>query len=191
MLVEDRTLSIRTDAEAQVIAEAISAFQFKNRKRKEHGLDPLDAMTIPAITMTGTRPTFFLVSVTLELSNSVITGQHPVIQTRVLRCATALTHLRRVSTGMEDTEYRKLALKRFLAFKALAKSHWGGRLDDVLPCSISSEIVIKGVNVENCLGFVKCRRWRLAPTKLMLPKDFQQVSLTAFPIISIDIRSLI
>jgi hypothetical protein len=124
VLVEDKTLSSRTDAEAQVIAEAIAAFQFNNRKRKEHGLSPLDAMTIPAITMTGTRPTFFLVPVTLKLSNAVITGQHPVIQTRVLRCATALTPLRRASTGMEDTEYRKLALKRFLAFKTLAKSHW-------------------------------------------------------------------
>jgi len=28
------------------------------------------------------------------------------------------------STGMEDTEYRKLALRCFLTFKALAKSHW-------------------------------------------------------------------
>ena len=124
VLVEDKTLSNRTDAEAQVIAEAIAAFQFNNRKRKEHSLCPLDAMTIPAITMTGTRPTFFLVPVTLKLSNAVITDQHPVIQTRVLRCATALTHLRRASTGMEDTEYRKFALKCFLVFKTLAKSHW-------------------------------------------------------------------
>ena len=131
VLVKDKTLSNMTDAEAQVIAEAIAAFQFNNRKRKEHGLNPLDIMTIPAITMTDTRPTFFLVPVTLELSNAVITGQYPAVQTRVLRCATVLTHLRRASTGMEDTEYRKLALKRFLAFRALAKSHWMFTLEGV------------------------------------------------------------
>ena len=131
VLIEDKTLSNRTDAEAQVMAEAIAAFQFNNRKHKDHGLDPLDLMTIPAITMTGTHPTFFLVPVTLELSNAVITGQHPVIQTWVLHCATILTHLWCTSTGMEDTEYRKLALKCFLAFKTLAKSHWMDILEGV------------------------------------------------------------
>ncbi|KJA14569.1 hypothetical protein HYPSUDRAFT_173274 [Hypholoma sublateritium FD-334 SS-4] len=126
-----KALGNRTDAEAQVIAVAIAAFQFNNRKRKEHGLDPLDAMTIPAITMTGTRPSFFLVPVTLGLSNAVITGQYPAIQTEVLQCATALTHEQRANTGMEDIEYRKLALKHFLAFKTLAKSHWAHILEDV------------------------------------------------------------
>ena len=119
-----QTPSNRTNAEAQVIAESIAAFQFNNRKRSERGLDPLDAMTIPVITMTGTRPTSCLVPVTLESSDAVISGQHPVIQTRALRCVTVLTHLQRASIGMGNTEYRKLTLKRFLAFKTLAKSHW-------------------------------------------------------------------
>ena len=86
-------------------------------------------MTIPAITMTGTRPTFFLVPVTVGLSNAVITGQYPAIQTQVLRCSTALAPARRA--GMEDTEYRQLALKHFLAFKMLAKSHWDRILEGV------------------------------------------------------------
>ena len=124
VLIEDRTLSNRTDGEAQVIAEAIATFQFNNGNHKEHSLDPLNAMTIPAITMTGTRPTFFLVPVTSELSNTVITGQHPNTPTRVLQCATIFTHLWCASTGMEDMEYRKLALKHFLTFKMLAKNHW-------------------------------------------------------------------
>jgi len=121
VLVEDKTITNMTDAEAQVVAEAIAAFQFNNRKRKEHDLDALDVMTIPCITMSGTRPTFYLVPVSSDLSNAVITGQYPATKTQVLRC---VTHNRRVSTGMEDTEYRKLALKRFLAFKGLAKGHW-------------------------------------------------------------------
>ena len=126
-----QTPSNRTNAEAQVIAESIAAFQFNNRKRSERGLDPLDAMTIPVIPMTGTRPTSCLVPVTLELSDAVISGQHSVIQTRVLRCVTVLTHLQRASIGMGNTEYRKLALKRFLASKTLAKSHWMPILEGV------------------------------------------------------------
>ena len=124
VLVEDETLINRTNAEARVIAEAIAAFQFNNDKRGERGLNPLDSMTIPCITMSGTRPTFYLVPVTMELNNAVITGQYPATETNVLKCATVATHTRRASTGMEDTEYRKLALKRFLAFKELAKSYW-------------------------------------------------------------------
>ena len=128
VLVEDKILSNRTDPGPQVIADAIAAFQFNNRKREGRGLDPLNVMTIPCITMNGTRPTFYLVPVTTELSNAVITGQYPATQTHVLRCATAA---RRASIGMEDLEYRRLALKRFLAFKALAKSHWSDILEGI------------------------------------------------------------
>ncbi|KAK1217045.1 hypothetical protein PQX77_020319 [Marasmius sp. AFHP31] len=126
VLVDNETLTNRLDAEPQVVAEAIAAFQFNNTKRTEHGLDCLDAMTIPCITMTGTRPTFYLVPVTTELSDAVITSQYPAHQTHVLRCPTVPP---RASTGMEDTEYRKLALKRFLAFKTVAKSHWSHILE--------------------------------------------------------------
>jgi hypothetical protein len=51
LALEDKTLSNRNDAEAQVVAGAISAFQFNNRERRDQGLDLLDAMTIPCITM--------------------------------------------------------------------------------------------------------------------------------------------
>ena len=40
-------------------------------------------------------------------------------------------YLHHASTGMEDVEYRKLALKRFLAFKALAEIHWRRILEGV------------------------------------------------------------
>jgi len=121
VLVEDKPNTNMTHAEAQVVADAIAAFQFNNRKREDHGLDPLDVMTIPCITMSGTCPTFYLVPVSSDLSDAVITGQYPATETQVLRCVTVATHIWR---GMEDTEYRRLALKRFLAFKGLAKRHW-------------------------------------------------------------------
>ena len=129
LLVEYKTLlTNKVNAEAQVIAEAVAALQFNNKKRADHGLDSLDTMTIPCVVMTGTRPIFYLVPVTGELSNAVIAGQYPATQTRVLRCVTTAEHTATqiwcATTGMEDTEYRKLALKRFPSFKALAKSHW-------------------------------------------------------------------
>ena len=108
----------------------------------------LDAMTIPVITMAGTRPTSCLVPVTLELSDAVIGGQHLVIQTRVLRCVrfdplAARQHW--------DGEYgiQKACFETFPRFQdACEKSldpYFGRRLDDVLSCCIGLEIVIKRV----------------------------------------------
>ncbi|KAF8067582.1 hypothetical protein FPV67DRAFT_1141745 [Lyophyllum atratum] len=113
----------KTSPEAQVVAVAIAAFQSNNAKREACGLPPLNAMTISCITMTGTRPTFYLVPVTQDLSDAVILGQYPATQTQVLKCVT-IRDAQTIREGMENTEYRKLTLKRLLAFKALAKSHW-------------------------------------------------------------------
>ena len=125
VVVEDKTVFNRGDPQPQVVAEAIAAYQANNTKRVASGLPALDAMTIPCITMTGTRPTFYLVPVTRTLSEAVMTGQYPEThQTKVLQCATINMYTRRSSEGMENIEYRKLAFKRFLAFKELANSHW-------------------------------------------------------------------
>lgn len=124
VLVEDKTLINKTSAEAQMVAEAIAAFQYNNAKRESRNQRALEAMTIPCITMVGTTPTFYLVPVTKELSDAVMTGQYPLTQTQVLKCVTVAGHERRVSDGMADIEFRKIALKRFLAFKTLARNHW-------------------------------------------------------------------
>jgi hypothetical protein len=123
VLVDDKTLfnNLKTGAEAQVVAEAIAAFQFNNAKRSARGQPVLEVMTIPCITMLGTNPTFYLVPVTRELSEAVMTAQYPTSQTRVLKCVTVAARQRE---GMADTEFRKLALKRFVAFKSLARSYW-------------------------------------------------------------------
>jgi len=126
VLIVANTLTDEAGAEAQVVWSAIMAFRLNNKLRRDHGLDPLDAMAIPCITMANTCPTFYLVPVTTALSDN-ITGQRPSTQTQVLRCPTVTT----CTAGMEDTEYRKLVLKRFLAFKALAKSHWVHILEGV------------------------------------------------------------
>lgn len=59
-------------------------------------------MTIPGI-MVSTNPTFYLVPVTKELSDAVMTAQFPQ-PTWVLKCVTVAGHQRRVSDGMADTE---------------------------------------------------------------------------------------
>ena len=118
VLVIAKTLTNEAGPETQVAATAITAFRFNNKMREDHGLNPLDAMIIPCITMANTCPIFYLVPVTTALINTVI-GQCPSSQSQVLRCPTVTTS----NAGMEDTEYRKLVLKRLLAFKALARSH--------------------------------------------------------------------
>lgn len=124
VLVEDKTLFNKTNAEAQVVAGAIAAFQFNNTKRAARSQPVLEVMTIPCITMFGTTPTFYLVPVTRELSDAVMTAQYPTSQTQVLKCVTVAVYQRRINEGMADIEFRELALKRFVAFKGLARSYW-------------------------------------------------------------------
>lgn len=129
VLIEGKTLTNGVNAEAQAVAGAVAAVQFNNGKRRDHGLGCLDVMTIPCIVMAGTHPTFYLVPVTTELSDSVMTGQYPATRTRVLRCVTIATHAQYAGAGMENVEYRKLALKRLLAFRTLARVHWASILE--------------------------------------------------------------
>ena len=142
VVLEDKTLYSPKiqHAESQVIAEAIAAFQFNNAKRVNRALPALPSMTIPCITMTGTRPTFYLVPVTKDLSDAFEMAAYPVEETKVFKCVTALRHTRGHqrhesdgsygNEGMHNTKYRKLALQRFLAFKTLAESHWRTILED-------------------------------------------------------------
>jgi len=124
VLQEDKTNFTPSDPEPQVIVEAIAAYQHNNQRRKRMGLPMLNTMTIPRITMVGTRPTFYLVPVSRELSDVVNTGQWPEVETKVLMCVTVVGRHRRLSEGMEVPEYRRIAFQRMIAFKALAKSHW-------------------------------------------------------------------
>ena len=122
LVTDDSTSSGGTNAEAQVVAGAVAAFQFNNNNRESLNLAPMEVMTIPCITLSGTSPTFYLVPVSQSLSNAVATGQYPPTQTDVFKCVTSLDASD--SIGMGNTEYRRLALQRFLAFKILAESHW-------------------------------------------------------------------
>ena len=123
----DKTALSSRDPEPQIVAEAIATFQHNNRKRADLGLPQLDTMTIPCIIMVGTRPFFYQIPVTQQLSDCVVTGQFPPQPTVVRRCAPPAR--RRASEGMEVPEYRRIALQYYDAFRGVAKDCWTKYLD--------------------------------------------------------------
>ncbi|KAM6498451.1 hypothetical protein JOM56_006399 [Amanita muscaria] len=122
LLVVQEASTGSCEPEAQVIAEAIAAFQHNNQKRRDLGLQSLESMTIPCITMVGTRPFFYKVPVTMQLSNAVASGKYPQPLTTVTSCAPP--DGRRATDGMEELDYRRVALQYYDAFHQLAKSFW-------------------------------------------------------------------
>ena len=115
-------------AESKVIAEAIASFQENNRNRIRLGKERKNSMSIPCITMVGTRPIFYVVPVTQQLCTAVEQGEFPEQVTEVRKCVVgAETQL---SDGMERLDFRLEALKHFALFRSLAKSLWSDLLAD-------------------------------------------------------------
>jgi len=111
-----QTLKSPNDPEPQVIAEAIATFQHNNKIRSRIKLiEELDRCTIPFITMVGTFPTFYRMTITKELNECVHWGVYPSISTIVERHTPRVP--RRVSDGMKPIENRKKILQCFEAFK--------------------------------------------------------------------------
>jgi hypothetical protein len=78
LVQEDKTHINPSDPEAQLIAEAIGAFQENNAKRvNELFLKPLQTQTIQGITMVGTFPRFYKITVTADLDRCVRFGEYP------------------------------------------------------------------------------------------------------------------
>ena len=120
IIQDDKAVTSNKNPEAQVVAEAIAAFQYNNDARVRLDMDPLETMTIPAITMIGTRPTFYKIPVTQQLSDAVISGQYPANQTVVTTC-TFSPPSRRLSEGMEIPDTRREILKYYTAFKGVVE----------------------------------------------------------------------
>jgi len=73
--------------------------------------------------MFGTRPIFYLVPVTRELSEAVATGQYLLSPTVVKKCV-VVSNSRNLSEGMETPDFRQVALQHYTAFRTLAEAHW-------------------------------------------------------------------
>jgi hypothetical protein len=68
LVQEDKTHINLSDPEAQLIAEAITAFEENNAKRvNDLFLEPLEMQVIPGITMAGTFSRFYKIKVTADL----------------------------------------------------------------------------------------------------------------------------
>ncbi|KAF8508943.1 hypothetical protein BU17DRAFT_56480 [Hysterangium stoloniferum] len=116
LVQDDKRLFSLKDPEPQVIAEAIAAYALNNKIRKDSlNLPKLPAITFPAITMVGTNPNFYKITVTSELSRAVQQGQYPTAQTQVLKYIPELP--KRHSLGMRPLENRAELLACLAAFK--------------------------------------------------------------------------
>jgi hypothetical protein len=96
-------------------------------------------MTIPCIAMTSTRPIFYLVPATRELSEAVATARYPRSPTVVKKCIAA-SNSRRLSEGMENPSFREVALQNYTAFRPLAEAH---RSAFMIPMELEENIAIR------------------------------------------------
>lgn len=117
---ESKTIYNPRDPEPQLIAEAIAAYQTNNKTRITTGREPLDAMTIPGITMVGTWPTFYLVQVTRHLKDSITLGSFPEHETRVRK----FSPMYHGSPSMRNLQNRRTVLRCYDRFCRLAREHW-------------------------------------------------------------------
>ncbi|KAF9487797.1 hypothetical protein BDN71DRAFT_578874 [Pleurotus eryngii] len=118
LVQEDKRFYSGADADAQLIAEAIAAFQSNNVRRRRAGLEELDSKIIPGIIMVGTAPSFFKIPVTEQLSECVAQGQYPPTPTIVTGHVPDLPRPnRRFSEGMKPLDNRRVILQCYEAFK--------------------------------------------------------------------------
>ncbi|KAI9458774.1 hypothetical protein F5148DRAFT_1287320 [Russula earlei] len=136
---EDRRLENRepVNARAQLVAEAVAAFNENNIQRDAVGLPPFvekardfvivdsvlracSSQVIPGIVMVGTSPSFFKIPVTQSLSTHIRHGTYPPEVTCVTYCYPPVPRpARRLSEGMKPLDNRREILKCYEAFKAI------------------------------------------------------------------------
>ncbi|KXN92479.1 hypothetical protein AN958_07426 [Leucoagaricus sp. SymC.cos] len=112
------------DTEARAISAAIAAYRYNNAYRDEKGLHQLGSMTIPAITVYRTRPFFYKIHVTEDLSRDIAAGRYPTKEVIVHRCIVALPPEHPLYEGMECMEFRGEILMYYEAFRKMAKAYW-------------------------------------------------------------------
>jgi len=99
--------------EAQLIADAIAAFQANNRKR----LEPLPQALIAGILMDRTFPKFYKIEVTKELNQAVRLGLHPATTTTVYRHTPQVPG--EIIDGMVTLDNRKTLMRCIQALKRI------------------------------------------------------------------------
>ncbi|KAF8904770.1 hypothetical protein CPB84DRAFT_656135 [Gymnopilus junonius] len=118
LVVQEDTYFGCVNPHAQLIAEAIAAFQNNNNRRQMVGLRKCDRKVIPGIIMVGTSPSFFKIPVSQELVRCVERGQYPPTPTIVTGHVPDVPRPdRRFSEGMKPLDSRCAILQCYEAFK--------------------------------------------------------------------------
>lgn len=120
LLQEDKTeRGDRLCAEAQIIAEAIAAYQHNSEEFESlSNVVYPDKYVFPCITMVGTYPVFYKIPITKTLSECVEKGTTPKEETIVFRCNPKEID-QPLTTGMLLKKDRKIIVRHFLAFKQI------------------------------------------------------------------------
>jgi hypothetical protein len=118
LVQEDKRHLATVDAEPQLIAEAIAAFQTNNLSLRAIGLPPIQQKIIPGIIMIGSTPTFYKIPVTQDLVEAIETAQFPRDLTMVYSLVPPVNNILRLrQDGMKPLNNRAVILGCFEAFK--------------------------------------------------------------------------
>ncbi|KAG6827106.1 hypothetical protein H0H92_013177 [Tricholoma furcatifolium] len=131
LIEDDESTNFGSNADAVVIAQALAAFAFNNAMRFVYRLAHLPIMIIPCILINGTRPTFYLVPITEELSTAVVAGKYPMTPTEVWRYHIPVTDDMLPEVDLKDVKYRQLAFRCLLMFKTTASEYWKNVMEGV------------------------------------------------------------
>ncbi|KIM72819.1 hypothetical protein PILCRDRAFT_737507 [Piloderma croceum F 1598] len=118
LVQEDKRHMESKNPEPQLIAKAIAAFQSNNLRLQSLGRQPLAQKTIPGITMVGSTPTFYKITVTQNLIDAIQVGEYTGTATTVhklLPPVADITELARL--GMRSLDNRTVILSCFEAFR--------------------------------------------------------------------------
>ncbi|KAK0503771.1 hypothetical protein EDD18DRAFT_1344678 [Armillaria luteobubalina] len=107
------------EAEPQLIAEAIAAFQANNyEQRCFFSQGPIAHKTMPGIVLTGTLPVFYKIPVTTKLTDSVSLGQYLPTRSSVHAHLPPVPHPAcHLNEGMRPLDNRVIILSYYEAFK--------------------------------------------------------------------------
>ncbi|KAF6754865.1 hypothetical protein DFP72DRAFT_1169858 [Ephemerocybe angulata] len=104
--------------ESQLIATALAAFHKINKMRLKAGMPALESQTFPGITMVGSAPTFYKITITSELALAVAGGVYPENETIVRKFVPPVPEpLNYAAQGMVPLENRRIVLQCFEAFR--------------------------------------------------------------------------
>lgn len=117
LVQEDKRHLESKDPEPQLIAEAIAAFQSNNSRLRRLGQQPLAQKTIPGITMVGSTPTFYKITVTQDLIDAIQVGEYPGTPTTVDKLLPPVADIAELSQfGMRPLDNRAVIISCFEAF---------------------------------------------------------------------------